>query len=172
MVDIIPRGTLSDADLDVLSGMMIIFMHSAEKILQVMENHYFAEYRAGAEYKQLCKQYGKAAVDKAARDQIQHIVRGDERNKLGKILKAAENFHYQMQTLTESAFAAHGEEITDADSMTAIIHDTNVLCYLYALMGNCDGKDDEIKIISTIKAFAKGKRVSENVLNKLNYMQQ
>lgn len=169
---VIPQGTLTNADIDVVSGMMVIFMHAAEKCLQIVENNYFAEYQAGAEYKRLSKQYGKAIVDKVAKQQVKRIVRGDERNKLGKLLRTAELFHQQMESLTETAYKSHDRSMTDGGAMSAIVHDVNYLCLLYALMGNCDGKDDEIKIISTVKAFAKGKRVSEQVLAKFEYLNQ
>ena len=163
------RGTLSDDDLDVLSGMMIIFMHSAEKCLQIMERHYEAEYRAGNDYKSLCKLYGKSQAERILGEQVKRLIRGDERCNLGKILRTADMFHKQMETLTNTAMSSHSDDITDIQSFDAIEHDINFLCYCYALMGNCNGADDEIKILSTVKALAKGDRVSDNVLTKLNY---
>ncbi len=161
------HGTLSETDIDVLSGMMIIFLKAAEKCIQTMELHYEAEYRAGKEYKAYCKLYGKAVTDAIVSKQVRKVIRGDERNRLGKILQAASEMHRQMDYLVDSGMQAHPDNITTEQAFDAMQHDTNFLCYLYALMGNCNGKDDEIKIISTIKAFAKGDRVSDNVLDKM-----
>lgn len=165
----LPQGTLTETDIDVLSGMMIIFLHAAEKCIRTMELHYEAEYRAGKDYKKLCKIYGKPRADQIVKEQTRKVIRGDERNKLGKILKTAEDFHKHMESLTESGMKAHTEDTNDCKTFDAIQHDTNFLCYLYALMGNCIGADDELKIISTIKALAKGTRVADNVLEKFKY---
>ena len=62
---------------------------------------------------------------------------------------------------------AHNAEISDIESFNALEHDINYLCYMYALMRNCTGADDELKLLSTIKMMAKGDRVSDNVLSKL-----
>lgn len=167
----ISKGTLSETDLDILSGMMIVFLRAAEKCMQMIELHYEAEYRAGNEYKQYCKLYGKAYVDSVLAAKVQKIIRGDERNKLGQLLKRAKDFHTAMDTLVDSGMKAHNDHCTDVQAFDAIMHDSNFLCYLYALTGNCNGKDDELKILSTIKAFAKDGRVSDNLLNKLNYTQ-
>lgn len=168
----IRRSPLTAQDLDVLSDMMIVFMHASEKCLRIIEQHYEVEYAAGNEYKRLRKVYGDVRAKQILGDTVKSIMRGDQRNRLGRIFKLANEFFSLVQNMTDQAIEAHTTDATNADSFNALFHDTNFLCYLYALMGNCDGKDDEIKIISTIKAFAKGKRVSENVLNKLNYMQQ
>ncbi len=163
----ISEGILTDDELDVLSGMMIIFMHSFEKLLSMTELHYEAQYRASKEYKQFVRMYGKAYVDNQLKEKVRNIVRGDDRNKLGKVLKAAKEFHREMENLTQSGVASHKEGITDADSLSAIVHDVNFLCYAYALMANTTRDDDEIKILSTLKLLAKGNRVSENLMNKL-----
>ena len=166
----LPQGTLSRKDADILSGMMVIFMRAAEKCLQMLELNYEAEYRAGEEYKRYCKMYGKAAVDSRLKDTVRKLVRGDERNKLGRLLKIADDFHKAMDCLVESGMCSHSDNCTDVQAFDAIMHDANFLCYLYALTGNCNKEDDEIKIISTVKALAKDTRISDNLLNKLNYL--
>ena len=163
----IPHGSLSNDDLDVLSSMMVVFMHAAEKCLLIMETHYELEYMAGKEYQYYCKRYGKALTDAIVRKQTKRIIRGDERNQLGRIIKTAKDFQLSMEKLFDTAIKSHSKETTDVDSLNHLMHDVNFLCYLYALMANCNGKDDEIKLVSTVKALAKGDRVSDNVLDKL-----
>ena len=51
----IPKGSLSTADLDVLAGMAIVFMHCADKCVQMIENQYAIDYMAGKYFKDLCK---------------------------------------------------------------------------------------------------------------------
>jgi hypothetical protein len=94
----------------------------------------------------------------------------EKRNKLGRLLKIADDFHKAMDCLVESGMSSHSDNCTDVQAFDAIMHDANFLCYLYALTGNCNNGDDEIKIISTIKALAKDTRISDNLLNKLNYL--
>lgn len=157
----------TDVDFDVLSGMMIIFMNAAERIIQMIELQYELQYRSGNDYKYYCKLYGKAKADEVVKQTVRKIVRGDERNKIGKILKAAKDFHYHMKALNKTATEsgpAHKQEWQVQDD---IVHDSNILCYMYALIGNCDSDDAEIKIISTLKALAKGHRVSDRIINRL-----
>ena len=61
------------------------------------------------------------------------------------------------------------EGIKDTDAFDSIVHDQNILCYLYALLANCEGQDAEMKVVSTIKAMAKGNMVSDNILKRLVY---
>lgn len=163
----IPHGTLSDEDLDVLSGMMVVFMHAAEKCLSKMETHYELEYMAGKEYQYYCKIYGKDKTDAIVHNQVRKVIRGDERNQLGKIIKAAKDFHKAQEKLFETAIKSHTKETTDVQSLDGLMHDVNFLCYVYALMCNCNGSDDEIKLLSTVKVMAKGDRVCDNLLEKL-----
>lgn len=159
--------SLTDTDLDVLSGMMVIFLHSAERIIEIIELEYERRYRAGKEYKQYIKQLGKAATDEIVKREVKHIVRGDERNQLGRILKAGKDFHRLIEVLNKTARNSHKDGVTEWDSFDAIIHDVNILCYIYGLIGNCPNDDDEIKLLSTLKLMAKGDRVSERVLARL-----
>jgi hypothetical protein len=158
---------LTETDLDVLSGMMIIFLHSAERIIRIIELEYERRYQEGTEYKRLCRLHGKAAVDAMMGAKVKEVIRGDERNKLGKILKAAKEFHLHMETLNESGRKAHRSDVTEWETFDAIIHDVNVLCYMYGLMGNSTTDDDELKILSTLKLLAKGDRVSPRVMARL-----
>ena len=159
--------SLTDTDLDVLSGMMVIFLHSAERIIEIMELEYERRYRAGKEYKQYVKRFGKAKTDELVRQEVKRVVRGDERNQLGKILKAGKDFHRLIEVLNKTARNAHKEGVTEWDSFDAIIHDVNMLCYIYGLIGNCPSDDDEIKLLSTLKLLAKGDRVSPRVMARL-----
>jgi hypothetical protein len=157
----------TDVDFDVLSGMMIIFLNAAERIIQMIELQYEQQYRAGNDYKYYCKLYGKARADEVLRQQVRRVVRGDERNKIGKIIKAAKDFHYHMKSLNQQAVQSKPDNKEEWQMQDCIIHDSNVLCYMYALIGNCDSDDAEIKIISTLKALAKGHRVSDRIINRL-----
>ena len=159
--------SLTDTDLDVLSGMMVIFLHSAERIIEIMELEYERRYRAGKEYKQYVKRFGKAKTDELVRQEVKRVVRGDERNQLGKLLRIGNDFHKAIEVLNKTARNAHKEGVTEWDSFDAIIHDVNMLCYIYGLIGNCPSDDDEIKLLSTLKLLAKGDRVSPRVMARL-----
>jgi hypothetical protein len=158
---------LTDTDLDVLSGMLIIFLHSAERIIQLMELEYDQRYRASREYKELCRKHGKLQVDHMLKTKVREIVRGDERHKLGKILKSAKEFHMHMETLNKAGREAHSSNVTELDAFDAIEHDKNFLCYMYALLANCLTDEDELKVLSWVKLIAKGTRVSDRILERL-----
>lgn len=158
---------LTDADLDALSGIMIIFLHSAERIMQIMELEYERRYRVGKEYRQYVKQAGKIVADMIIKREMKQMVRGDERSQLGKILKVGKDFHHLMGILNKAARNAHKQGVTELETFDAIIHDVNMLCYIYGLITNCSSDDDEIKLLSTLKLLAKGDRVSERVIARL-----
>lgn len=161
------QSTLSDQDLDVLSGMLIIFLHAAEKVVNVIETNKALEYMAGNEYKYYCRMYGKARTDEVVKQQARKVIRGDKRLELGNLLATAKKLHQQMEKITNEGMTAHSEDISDVRAFDAIEHDANFLVYMYGIMGNVDGDNDEIKLISTLKAMAKGHRVSDNLLSKL-----
>lgn len=158
---------LTSEDIDVLSGMIIIFLHSAERCLQLIELAKEDDYRIGADYKRYVKLYGKAHIDNIVKKKVKEIVRGEQRLQLGKLLEKGKEFHLMMKKISQAGMVAHREDVTDADAFDAIIHDTNVLCYMYALMGNCLTDEDEMKLISTIKVLAKGNRVSDRIISRL-----
>lgn len=156
---------LTNEELDVLSGMMVVFMHSAERCIQIMEKHYTAQYQAGSNYKQLVRKVGKPRADEIVKGTVQRIVRGDKRNNLRKLLDTAAAFHKHMDNLTETAITCHDKNTTFVQMFDHLQHDINYLCRIYSLMANCNGEDDEIKLESTIKAMAKGDRCSQRVID-------
>ena len=158
---------LTDEDIDVLSGMMIIFAHSMERIIDIIELAYEDRYRQGKQYKELCKTLGKAAADNIAHKGIQRMYRQDEAYQIGRILKTAKDLHRMMEVLNGKARKAHSENTTEWQTFDAIIHNTNLLCYMYGLIGNCNGDDDELKLLSFLKVLAKDNRVSRRVLERL-----
>ena len=158
---------LTDEDLDVLSGMMIIFAHSMERIVGIIELAYEDRYRQGKQYKELCKTVGKVRADEIAHAGIQRMYRQDENYQIGRILKVSKDLHRMMEVLNMRARNAHSENTTEWETFDAIIHDVNLLCYMYGLIGNCNGDDDGLKLLSFLKVLAKGKRVSPRVLERL-----
>lgn len=164
---IIYRGTLTEEEQDVLSGMMIIFLRSAEKCLSMLENHFFLEYQASKEYNMLKKKLGKLRADMILKEQVSNIIRGDERNKLGKLLEQGNAFHNTFEKIFNNGMKAHKDDIKDEEAFDFMINDANFLVYLYALIGNCEEEIDSIRILSSVKALAKGHRVSDNLLEKL-----
>lgn len=157
--------TLTEDELDVLSGMFIVFLHSAERILRVMEQHYETIYRQSNDYMKLCKKVGKPRADEILRNETIRVVRGDQKNKIGKILKAAELFKSQMEGLTINAAESHVDGVTFAQSFDALHHDVEFLCRFYAKMVNCNGKNDEVMLDAFITRLAQGDRCSERIIN-------
>ncbi|MCM1034955.1 MAG: hypothetical protein NC229_08930 [Bacteroides sp.] len=157
---------LTEQEQDVLSGMMVVFFHAAERCVQVLENHYRAQYQAGKDYKMIVRKIGKAKADEIVKQQVTRIVRGDERNNIRRILDTCKALHQQMENLSDSAINSHADGVEAWQMFDNLQHDVNFLCKIYALMGNCNGRDDEIKLESTLRTLAKGNRVSERIIEE------
>lgn len=166
-VNILPTGTLTTEEQDVVCGMMVIFLKCVDKYIRLLENHYHAEYRASKEYKVLVERVGKIEAERIVGYTVRKIVRGDKRNKIGRLLKIAEDFHNTIELLENNAMHFHREGVSDIDAFDGMQWDMNWLCYLYALIANCEEEKDSIRIISTVKAMAKGHLVSDKLLEKL-----
>ena len=161
------KDRLTEDDINVLYGMTTIFLNAAERNIQLIELAFNEEYRTLGEYKQQCRRLGKANVDAILKRKVHDMIHND-RDKLGKILKVAKDFHYYMEFLNKMGRTeCVVEGVNELEAQESMIHDANLLSYLYALMVNCNGADDEIKIISFFKALAKGNRVSERIFDRL-----
>lgn len=162
------QGTLTKQECDVLTGMMIVFMHAAERCVQVLESHFENEYKRGADYNRLRKAYGKARADEIVAKTVTKILRGNERNNIGKLLETAQRFRHQMENLTDTAVQAHDERTTFVQMFDHLQHDANYLCHIYTYIINCTGANDELMIESTLKTLARGERCSEKITEIFN----
>jgi len=157
---------LTQQDLDQLCGMMIIFLHSAERIVQMIELAYDEQYRNCRDYQKLVKLYGQPNADTIVKASVRKVIRNDERLNLSRLLKIGQDFHKAMERITNEGMKAHAENGSEIANFNAIEHDTNLLCYIYALMANVPDGDD-IKLLSTLKVLAKEQRVSDRILDRL-----
>lgn len=156
---------LTDKDRDVLSAMMITFFHAAERCLQEIERDYAEEYRRGAEFKRLAKKLGTARAMVEVDGATRRIIRGDERNRLGKILDAGKRLHYEMERLTESAARAHQKDVSDIQAFDALMSDANLLCRMAAYMGNFPDNDAVVKAEAMMQLLGKKKSVSTKIVD-------
>ncbi len=162
----LPEGGLNKHDLDRATALMIIFFHAGERMMRLVEEHYEAEYRAGDDYRKLSKIYGKVQADAIVKKMTREIIRGDERMKLGRILKHIESIHTLMDGVTTTGITVHSDDTTAADSFDALMHDAKQACYISALMTNIR-EEDMLKAVSTLKILAKDKNVSHELLEML-----
>lgn len=158
---------LTDDDLDVLSAHEIIFAHAMKRVVGIIEMAYQRRYQKSKQYNELRKTLGKSAADKIAKNGVHRMYSGDQLYQIGRIIKVAEDLKRMVDNLNEHAIKCHTKDTTEMDAFDAISHDTNLLVYMYGLMGNCNHDDDELKILSTLKLLAKGDRVSPRVLDRL-----
>ena len=161
------KDRLTEDDINVLYGMTTILLNAAERNIQLIELAFEEEYRTLGEYKEQCRRLGRANVDMLLKRKVHDMIHND-RDKLGKILKAAKDFHYYMEILNKiGRTECVKEDVKELEAQESMIHDANLLSYIYAMIVNCNGEDDEIKILSFFKALAKGNRVSERILSRL-----
>lgn len=156
---------LTDADLDQLSGIMILGFHMAELAMSQMEHEYARRYDGSKEYQTACKMYGKAYADSVVLDTVVRQLRGDQRCKVGELLKAFQRVKYLMETLTNRTIEARPEDVKASDQFDAVQNNTNYWSYIYCLMSNITKPEDALKIESQMKIFAKSDNISERVIN-------
>lgn len=164
----ITKGMFTEKDLDKIYGMMLIFAHAMERCLSLAEMHYAAEYRGSNDYKRLCKAYGKAYAGEIVRRGAHKVISHDKKHKFGEIIAQAKRLYTMMEKVSETAMVSCENNAGLGEAYDALHHDVNFLCKIYALMGNCTGEDDEIKLMSTVKMLAKGDRISERVIDAFN----
>ena len=161
---------LSIQDIKTLESMFIVEMHSAERIFRVIENGLADIYRQSKDYKQLVKQYGKAAADKIVTTYTHRVLSHDEQYNCGKLLEVCKTLHHYMDRLTAAAIAidpkAEDKGRKEMEMFDALQHDGNLLAYRHALMVNVR-PEDEIKVDSMLKALAKDHTVSDRIIERL-----
>ena len=162
--------TLTLQDIKTLESLFIVEMHSAERIFRVIENGLADIYRQSKDYKQLVKQYGKAAADKIVTTYTHRVLSHDEVYNIGKLLEVCKTLHHYMDRLTAAAIAidpqAEDKGRKEMEMFDALQHDGNLLAYRHALMVNVRPEDD-IKVDSMLKALAKDHHASEAILEQL-----
>ena len=162
--------SLNKSDLKTLESMFIVEMHSAERIFRVIENGLADIYRQSKDYKQLVKQYGKAAADKIVTTYTHRVLSHDEQYNCGKLLEVCKTLHHYMDRLTAAAIAidpqAEDKGRKEMEMFDALQHDGNLLAYRHALMVNVR-PEDEIKVDSMLKALAKDHTVSDRIIERL-----
>ena len=166
-VTILPKGTLSREDQDAVCGMMVNLIRAGYKNLRVLESHFYFQYRAAPDFKELVRRKGVARAHMIVGDTVKDIARHDKRTRLKDILDAAESFRRAIEALDQAGMEAHDESISDAQSFNDMQEDMNWLSELYAHIVNCDKKDDQDKIMAYVKSLESGSRVSQNVFDKL-----
>lgn len=164
----ITRSNLTEFDLDVLSNMMLVFFHAGEKCLQVCEQHFVKEHRASKDYQKLCKTIGKPAADMYLKDRAHKLLQHEAKFKYGEIIRRIEQLKAMMDNVTSIAIASTRDDVNSMEAYDYLHSDVNWLCKIYAMITNCQSKDDAIKIESTIKALAKGTLTSETVINSFS----
>ena len=108
-------------DLDFLANLMLVFFHAGEICIRATEDYFKDRYRASQEYQQLRKKYGKAQADLIVGDQVNKILRHNEKYQYGKIIKHAEQLKSMMDEVTALAIGSvdaqeklTGEEMCNA----------------------------------------------------------
>lgn len=161
---------LTLSDIKTLESLFIVEMHSAERIFRLVENGMETIYRESKDYKALVKKHGKPAADKIVTTYTHRVLSQDEQFNIGQLLKVCKTLHHYMDRLTIAGIEMNpGTEDKGRKEMEmfdALQADSNQLAYVHALLSNVP-EENEIKMISTLKALAKDKTVSQAILERL-----
>jgi hypothetical protein len=158
-------------DLDFITNLMLVFFHAGEQCIRLTEDYFKDRYRQSQDYAKLRKKFGKAQADLILGEQVNKILRHNEKYQYGKIIKHAEQLKSMMDEVTaisigsvESEKELTGEEMFNAYDY--LMKDARWLCKIYSMICNCEKESDIVKIESTIKLLAKGDMASEKVISR------
>lgn len=154
---------LSQKELDTLTGMMIVLFHAGERCVQIIENEFVAQQRDTQEYKQLVSMVGKARAEAWLQETCKKVLRHDDKMRVRTIIKQADDLRANISRLTDMAVSiGNGEDVVD--NFDALINDANIICRLMCYYSNATTDEMLVKMESTLRLLAKGKRVSDNIM--------
>jgi hypothetical protein len=151
---------LSIEELDILSSMMSIFIHAAEKCATLIENDAEKKILLSKAYMLYRLKRGDKAEEivKRALDKISY-----KRSELGNIINSIKAFKNMMDKYTVRVLKNNKNGMEKG--LDSLMEDVRYLCKLYAIIGNCETDADLIKVESTARMIAKGNKVSERIIN-------
>lgn len=172
---------LTEKDMDAMTAMMVVYLHAAERCVQVIENHYTNLQRKTDEYKRAVKLYGKGRVEQQLAKNVKECFRHDKKWNLSELLRLGKAFHYHMDKLTEvSVIKTVAADATDEEKAEAARHsmlmfddqskDVGNLMRVAAYMYNLPDEQDMLRLISTLKLWAKADTISPELINKIEEM--
>ena len=169
------NSELTTHDLDILCGMQIILLHCADRVTQVIEEHYGKQYYASQDYQRLCKQYGRVYANEIVKSTVSKIIRGEEKMQIGNLLKEGERFRKILERLTDTALVSIPDGVKPSEAMDSLLNDTNFFCRILAMLSNIRSQTGDIKVLPDIdiriesvlkNTFPTSKNVSDKVLEK------
>jgi hypothetical protein len=86
-----------------------------------------------------------------------------KRSELGDIINSIKAFKNKMDKYTVRVLQNNKKGIEQG--LDDVLEDVRYLCKLYAIIGNCETDADLIKVENTARLIAKGKKVSERIIN-------
>lgn len=151
---------LSLEELNILSSMTSIFVHAAEKCATLIERDAEKKMLLSKGYMlyQLKRGNDAEEVVKEAMEKISF-----KRSELGDIINSIKAFKNKMDKYTVRVLQNNKKSIEQG--LDDILEDVRYLCKLYAIIGNCETDADLIKVENTARLIAKGKKVSERIIN-------
>ena len=158
-------------DLDFITNLMLVFFHAGEQCIRLTEEYFKDRYRQSQDYAKLRKKFGKAQADLILGEQVNKILRHNEKYQYGKIIKHAESLKSMMDEVTALAIGSidNDQELTGEEMCNAfdfLMRDSKWLCYIYSMICNCEKESDYTTIENIVASLATGNMVSESVINK------
>jgi hypothetical protein len=151
---------LSLEELNILSSMTSIFVHAAEKCATLIERDAEKKMLLSKGYMLYQLKRGNEAEDivKKAMEKISF-----KRSELGDIINSIKAFKNKMDKYTVRVLQNNKKGIEQG--LDDVLEDVRYLCKLYAIIGNCETDADLTKVESSARLVAKGKKVSERIIN-------
>lgn len=183
----------NEYDIDCITAMMVVYLHAAERCVQMVELYYTEQQRLTKEYQQLVKLRGKGYAEQMLGHLIQQTFRHDKKWQLSELLRLGKAFHYQMEKLQGPAFLSEKKSIPEGateEERAAIAkenaerakkdilrfddlqRDISEQMYIAAMVYNIN-EEEKTKILSTLKLYSnKGTLIRQQVIDKLNSYRQ
>lgn len=151
---------LSLEELNILSSMTSIFVHAAEKCATLIERDAEKKMLLSKGYilYQLKRGNDAEEVVKKAMENISF-----KRSELGNIINSIKAFKNKMDKYTVRVLQNNKKGIEQG--LDDVLEDVRYLCKLYAIIGNCETDADLTKVENSARLLAKGKKVSERIIN-------
>ena len=167
------QNKLAKRDMDILTSMLVEFVHMAERCVQLTEIYYEEQLRLSKNYEILCKTKGKEYAELCVKKQTHKDLRHNDKWSVNVILRAAQTIHREVEKVndtflkTEPLHIPKGVSDEVKEKMTKDYNqrisraleefdnlsvEVSTAMYVLALFFNlCP--DDVIKIISTLKLY-------------------
>lgn len=161
------KQILSEKELDVLTGSMIVFISAIERIMSLIECHYKVVYEDDKNYKQLVKKIGPVKAQQFLSETVRNQLTQNETLQLGRWLKEVKMLHSMTEKITDAGIKeARGDKhFNEIESTECLMNDYNLAVRIFLTLGNIK-KDRLVQFEELCNHLSTEKIIPENLINK------